>query len=365
MRYTFCFVLLYVFQTLHAQNGVTVYNKDSVQVTFGAYVDAYFGYDFNRPADKDRPYAISSNRHDEIAINIAILKFEIHAPRVRLALSPAFGTLMEINYANEPPLYKNLYEAYAGFRPFKNRKIWVDAGIFVSPYTNENAISMDQITYTRSLGSEDAPYYLSGVRATVPVTPKVKTMLYVLNGWQVIKADHHLQSLGSNVEYKPTKKLSINWDLFGGDVRTDSFPNDRKRYYSDINVVWNNDGKFTATVCGGAGLQQLVDSLNKMNQHQWYSGAVQFRYRFHPAHAVGVKFDYFNDPDAVLVKSVLGKEGIVVSSAPLNYTWFVTDNCQFRMEARNLTGKSEIFYDRSQKATKASNVFICSLAVRF
>lgn len=363
LRYIPLFAILCCFK---ANSQVTLYRgPDSVELQIGAYVDAYFGYDLNRPENKNRPYAISSSRHDEIAVNLAILQVKFSTSRSRVALSPAFGTIMEINYAQEPPLMKNLYEAYAGFRPFARRKLWLDAGIFAAPYTNESAISMDQITYTRSNGCENSPYYVSGLRGSFPISKQLKAQLFVLNGWQIIQADHHLQSFGSYLEYAPTGKLTINWSTFAGDVRTDSTPNYRNRYYTDFSVNWNLAGKSSAGFCLGGGLQDRLDTLGKMYRDNWWAGAIQYRYRLNSMHSFAIKYDAFIDPAAILVHSILKNDGVSIQSFTLNYTYKISNLMLFRIEGRMQMDKKNIYLDANNKPTKRSDLIIASIASKF
>ena len=50
--------------------------------------------------------------------------------RANIAL--AVGTYMNANYAAEPGVLKNIYEANAGVKISNNKNIWVDAGILPS-----------------------------------------------------------------------------------------------------------------------------------------------------------------------------------------------------------------------------------------
>jgi hypothetical protein len=151
------------------------------------YVDAYYGYDFSNPSSRDKAYFVSSARHNELTINLAYIDVRIASPRFRARFVPGFGTFMNANYAAEPGVLKNIVEANAGVKLFKDRDIWFDFGVFTSPYTNESPISKDHLMYTRSLAPEYVPYYISGGKLTLPLSKKVNLYLYILNGWQLIQ----------------------------------------------------------------------------------------------------------------------------------------------------------------------------------
>src|SRR6478609_5746578 len=157
------------------------------KIVVGAYIDAYYGYNFSKPASGDLPYLVSMNRNNEANINLAYVDVRYNASRLRGRLVPGFGTYMNANYTNETGSLKNIVEATIGVKPFEKKDIWVDFGVLGSPYTNESAISRDHLMYTRSLAAENVPYYLAGAKVTAPLGKKVTSYVYLLNGWQQIK----------------------------------------------------------------------------------------------------------------------------------------------------------------------------------
>jgi hypothetical protein len=130
-------------------------------LTFYGFVDGYYGYDFKHAATQDRPgFLYSHDRQNEFTVNNAIIGMRYDNGQVRGALGLHAGTYVAANYAAEDQVFKHIYEAYAGFRPFQ--KAWLDAGIFTSHIGFESAISKDNWTLTRSLMAENSPYYEAG-----------------------------------------------------------------------------------------------------------------------------------------------------------------------------------------------------------
>ncbi|NJN00112.1 MAG: outer membrane beta-barrel protein, partial [Phormidesmis sp. RL_2_1] len=82
------------------------------------------------------------------------------------------GATFKLNQAGLKALFDEIYAASTEEQErtqlFKNKQIWLDAGVFGSPYTNESAISKDHLMYTRSFAPEYVPYYLAGVKLSVP-----------------------------------------------------------------------------------------------------------------------------------------------------------------------------------------------------
>lgn len=352
--------VLYFMHSVYAQWGVEL-NKT---VKISGYADLYYGYDFLKPKDDTEPYVYSSTKHNELDINMAFIKIEFNSSRSRAVFSPAIGTLMEINYAQEPPFWQHVNECYAGIRPVEKLKWWVDAGVFGAPYTNESVISMDHITYTRSLGSENSPYYVSGMRSIHNVSERWKLTLYYLNGWQRIRKINEQPAFGHDLQYKAGRKWVFNWTGFAGDSRFDSSLHLRQRVFSDIHGVYNMDGKLSASFCLSAGSQNFMDS-GVLKSSQWGSAAFQARWRFSPGHAAALKYDNYLDPHGVILTNITGNKGVVLHSFTANYTREINSNTMFRLEGRYLTGKKPTFLDHRGNAVGSALNVVASVAVRF
>ena len=106
-------------------------------LTLEGYVDVYYSYAASHPFGGTRPYVVNYNRDNEINLDLAYLSLKYVADRVRATFTPGFGTYMNANYADERQTLENIMEAYVGIRLFKDKNIWLDGGVFSSPYTNE------------------------------------------------------------------------------------------------------------------------------------------------------------------------------------------------------------------------------------
>jgi hypothetical protein len=83
-------------------------------IVLDGVIDAYYAWDLARPADRGRAFAIEPARHNEFALNLALIRAQLANARGSLAL--ATGTYVEANYAAEPDLLKNVFEGYAGVK---------------------------------------------------------------------------------------------------------------------------------------------------------------------------------------------------------------------------------------------------------
>jgi hypothetical protein len=97
-------------------------------IDFGAFLDSYYAYDFNRP-EVERAYSTQSVKHDEPAINLAHIEMKIQTERLRSRLALQAGDSVERNAVLEPGSSKYIQESYIGVK--LGEKTWVDAGLFL------------------------------------------------------------------------------------------------------------------------------------------------------------------------------------------------------------------------------------------
>jgi Putative beta-barrel porin-2, OmpL-like. bbp2 len=338
--------------------SMEIKGKFSVQ----GYIDTYFMYDFSRPAGKEKPYFVSSARHNEMTINLAYIDLKYTSQSVRGRFVPALGSYINANYANEDGALKYVIEASAGVKLFKNKEIWVDAGVFGSPYTNESAISKDHLCYSRSFAPEYVPYYLSGVKISVPLSPKINAFLYLLNGWQLIKDNNDSKSIGTQIEYRPNAHLLINWNTYIGNEKSDLRPDFGNRYFSDIFLIYNK-GKFSATSCVYAGIQEQIIMAEKENLFWWNANAI-VRYQIKPKLALAGRLEYFKDTKGVQIQAITGK-AFETASSTLGLHLSPADNMLIRFELRNFWSPNEVYFDDKQQNTTQNTTVYSNFTIWF
>jgi len=334
------------------------------KVTVSGYIDAYYGFDFNQPADGNRPYFVSMHRHNELNINLAYADIKYSSANIRARFVPGFGTYINANYAAEPGVLKNIVEGYAGIRLSKKREVWMDVGVFGSPYTNESAISKDHLIYTRSFAPEYVPYYLSGLKLSYTLNSKFNLYLYLLNGWQQIQDINSDKSIGTQVEYRPNKKWLINWNTYIGNEMGIASPQNRARYFTDAYFIYNPDGKFSATGCAYYGIQQRKDSLGNVSGNAWWQANLIGRLRVDSTSSISARIEYFNDPNSVQITPITAANGFSSYSASLGYNYQLAHNILLRFEARNFWSEKEV-YVKEGNPSKTSQLLISNITVWF
>jgi hypothetical protein len=325
----------------------TAHSVETTQkhLKIGAYVDIYAGYLFSKPADKQIPYFVSSARQAEVNINLAFIECTFQTERLRARVVPGFGTYMTANYAAEPAGMRNLLEASAGYKLFKNKNIWLDAGILGSPYTNENAISAQHLMYTRSMSAENSPYYLSGVKLSTPLSPKTNLSIYLVNGWQQIYDQNDRKSVGTQLEFRPKPGHTFTWNTYVGDERSALQPERRLRLFTDVYWVWNSSGPWKATACAYAGMQAATWDPNEWSEETWWQANFILSRELTRKLSLAGRVEYFWDAQSVLVTPVLGREGFTAGSSGLCLNLKADEHIMFRLEGRRFFGVTGRYKD--------------------
>ena len=335
-------------------------------ITVGGYVDVYYGTAPGLADTDEMPYAFNMSKLDQIALNLAFLDLRYSTSSVRARLTPGFGTYMNANYASEPASLKNIVEASAGIRPWKNKQIWLDAGIFGSPFTNESAVSKDHLLLSRSMGPEYTPYYLAGVRVTMPAGSKVNLYMYLLNGWQQISNPDKAMSVATQVEYRPDARNLINWNTYIGKDDCAGGIDCGTRYFTDLYWIYAPEGRFSCTSNVYYGRQNLKKSSTGIYR-TWWQANITAKYKLTAIASLSGRLEYFSDPYNIQVPSYNSK-GIMPfktagAAACLNLK--VHENALFRMEARRFFSEKGIYQGTGGIANKQLTWLLTGLSVWF
>jgi hypothetical protein len=331
--------------------------------TFSGYVEVYYSYDFNRPGNNNnRPgFIYSHNRHNEFNLNLGYLKGSYNSDRVRANLALAAGTYMNANYSAEPGVLKNIYEADAGIKISKKKNLWIDAGIMPSHIGFESAVSKDCFALTRSLLADNSPYYEAGAKITY--TSNNNKWLFsglVLNGWQRINrvSGNSLMSVGTQVQYKPTTNIALNYSTFIGTDKPDS--SRQMRYFHDLYGIFTF-GKLGVIAGFDIGREQVSKGSSDVNT--WYSPILILKYSLSDKWVMAARMEYYQDEHGVII-STSTPNGFKTSGYSFNVDYTPVSNAVVRIEARTLNSKDEIF-EKGGQFTSINTSVTASIAVTF
>jgi hypothetical protein len=347
------------FTTVNAQE-VT---KEKSPLTFSGYIETYYSYDFRNPDNHLRPgFVYSHNKHNELNLNLGLAKVNYAKDNVRGNLAIMAGTYAEFNLAAEQDLLKNVYEANIGVKISSKHNLWIDAGIMPSHIGFESAIGKDCQTLTRSILADNSPYYEAG--AKIGYTSKSEKWYLAamyLNGWQRIqKIDgNQTPAFGTQITYKPSSKTTLNWSTYAGNEQPDI---DRKwRYFNNFYGQFKLSDKTNLTAGFDIGSQQSANKSNKYDT--WFSPVLILQYKPTAKIQLAARGEYYDDEKGVIIAT--GTEnGFKTYGFSANFDYLVSDNVMFRIEARNLASKDEVFL-KNGNPTDNNTFLTTSLVISF
>lgn len=356
MRISFVSILLAICFAVNAQQ-----DEPKPSFSLNAYLEVYYGYDFNQPADNARPpFIYSHNRHNEFNLNLGFLKASYQSQSVRANLALMAGTYTNANLAAEPGVLKQIFEANAGVKLSKKKNIWLDAGIFASHIGFESAISKDCWNLTRSIMADNSPYYESGAKFSYTSdNEKWFASLLVLNGWQKIQRPpgNSTPAFGHQLTYKPNSKLSLNSSSFIGSDQPDSTR--KMRYFHNLYGILQANEKLAFTWGFDLGFEQK--SKKSRSYNSWFTPVVMAQYRFNDKSTVAVRGEYYQDAKGVIIPTST-PNGFRTWGLSFNFDRQINRFAIWRVEARKFQSKDPIF--NKDNHFKHANVFLAtSLAI--
>jgi len=332
-------------------------------VTLSGYVDVYYCYDFNQPANNTRPsFIYSNNRHNEVNLNLGFLKGSYHTDNVRVNLALMAGTYANANLAAEPGVLKNIFEANAGVKISSKKNLWVDAGIVGSHIGFESAIGKDCWNLTRSIMADNTPYYEAGAKISY-TTDNGKWFLsgLVLNGWQRIQRlnGNSLPSFGTQVTVKPSNKITLNSSTFIGTDKPDSAR--QMRYFHNFYGIFQVTDRVGLIVGVDYGVEEKSPESSTVNA--WHSSVVIVKFMLNEKIAIGLRGEYYDDENGVIITSDT-PNGFKTIGVSANLDYQITSNAVWRIEARKFSSKDAVFSE-GDSPSKSNSFVTTSLAVSF
>lgn len=347
------------FHFLAAQERGAWEKPPSLGIT--GFVDIFYVYDFNRPpGDFRQDFLFNHNRHNEFNLNLGLVGLHLDHAKYRANLTLQVGTYANDNYAAEPGVLKNIFEAWAGIALNRKNTLWVDAGILPSHIGFESAVSMDNYTLTRSLSAENSPYFLTGARVTYTLDDTWEFAGLVVNGWQVIQrvTGNSLPSFGTQVRYTPSENLTLNWSTFIGTEDPDQTR--RMRYFSNLYGQFRISDRVNLLAGFDVGIQQ--QQRGSAGYDLWYTPTVIGQFLLDSRWRTALRLEYYSDPDQVKIPAGI-PEGFRTGGVSWNLDYLPAPSVACRLEARWLGSQDPVL--RAKDGPTDSNFFVgVSLAVK-
>ena len=120
----------------------------------------------------------------------------------------------------------------------------IQGGIFASLIGYDGLYTKDNFAYTRPWTGDYTPYFMLGVNASYPVTPRVTATALLVNGYWHLAHANDVPSVGGQVAYKETDGLTVKETVLYGPHQANTALR-YWRFFSDT-IVEREAGSVTA-----------------------------------------------------------------------------------------------------------------------
>jgi hypothetical protein len=354
--------LVLISKVLFSQNIHTSDWQTQPLLSISGFADVFYAYDFNQPQGTERQsFLFNHNRHNEFNLNLGLLQFNLEHDKYRANLALQTGTYANDNYAAEPDVLKNIFEANVGISLNYNNNLWLDAGVLPSHIGFESAISMDNLTLTRSLLAENSPYFLTGAKLTYTPSDKWEFAGLVVNGWQRIQRleGNSLLSFGTQVNYSPNENVTLNWSTFIGTDDPDATR--RMRYFNNLFAQLQITKDFELIAGFDFGAQQQAKGSSVYDY--WLSPVLIGQLTLNDFWKTAIRAEYYRDETQIIIPTQT-QHGFQTSGVSWNLDYLPSKAIACRLEGRLLNSKDRIF-ESGSSFTKTNFVVAASIAIKF
>ena len=243
-------------------------------LTVGAYVETYFGWNFNKPENGVTAFRGFDARHDSFALSNAVLDTHWSAGAVSGRLALQTGDTPDIYYGAEATSdIRHILEATVAWKAPVGKGLTMDGGIFLSPIGPEGIPVKDNWNWSRSTLFFGLPFYHAGARATYAVSERWNVTGGVFNGWNNVTDTNGKKSISVQGLYTRPDKVTWSALYFGGVERPRGAPEGQP---------WRNlfDSHITVTVSPSLSIQAHADGgfeNTTVGRSSWRAGALSAR----------------------------------------------------------------------------------------
>ncbi len=222
---------------------------------YGAFIDAAYLLDFNRPANDLFRSRGTTYKLDYPLVNMAgayIRKTPSESSRWGMELTTQAGQDSRVFgfSATAPNLpgyegLRHLGPTDVSYLAPVGKGLTVQGGIFSSFIGYDSLYAKDNFNYTRPWGADFTPYLMMGVNASYPFTSKLTGTVFLVNGYWHLADANHVPSWGGQVAYKVTSHTTLKETVLVGPHQSDT---DSRfwRFLWDSILEWKTERLTTA-----------------------------------------------------------------------------------------------------------------------
>ncbi|MFM2018642.1 MAG: hypothetical protein RL007_2298 [Bacteroidota bacterium] len=316
-------ILLLILWSINAQaqEADSLNTEDSFTTSAQFYTEFYSATDLIRNTEVRPDFVYSHKRLNGVAPNIMLLKLTHGNSMFRINAGVMLGDYVVHNLASEKGFAKQIFEANAEMRLFREKSIWLTVGVMPSHIGFESAIGLNNLTLTRSIVADNSPYYETGAKLTYnSKNEKWSIAGLVVNGWQRINSPAlkvH-PGLATQINFVPDSHWLISWNTYTGNVKS-TF-----RFYNNVYAAYKSERKVTLILSADLGIQSADTNIQS-----YFAPVLIVGYQLSSSVKSALRIESYRDQNASIISS---SDGFNTHSISLNLDWQPMPYFMFRGE---------------------------------
>lgn len=317
-------------------------------VSAGGFVEAYYGFNLNQPANGITALRGFDARHNSTTLSLASVHVAVEEPVLRGRVALQAGPTARSYFAAEPEAPGGpgvagigaadlhvIREAWVGGQAPVGEGLRVDAGVFLSPVGYDAIAVHENRFWSLSNLGVGLPFYFTGLRAEQSLADGWTVGAGLFNGWNKVVDDNPGKTVMLN--------LGRSWDseavfqvLYLGGVE------------GAAGAPWRH--LFDAWVDVPVGRVALIGGLNggfelrEGGTHHWQAGQVGVEVTLAERWTAGLRADVFQErgPDP-LTQHVFWPT-TRLGEGTVSIGWRPADGLLVRLEGRHDRAADEVFF---------------------
>jgi len=288
--------------------------------TLSGFVDVYYGYNSNQPANRTTALRNFDINSSQFALNMLELVADkapdATASRVGYHIALGFGQAMNLVNAGEfaspnlpgtpvggPPstitnFDQYLKEGYLEYLAPVGKGLQINVGKFVTPAGAEVIETKDNWNYSRGLlFSWAIPYFHFGVSGKYAFNSKFALTGYLMNGWNNSVDNNSGKTTGFTAAWTPNPKFSLIENYLVGPEQADD--NSDFRHLTDTVVTYSPNAKLSLMANYDYGHDRVLapsSGLPTATAPVWWTGIAGYiKYAPNATWAIATRGEWFKD----------------------------------------------------------------------
>jgi hypothetical protein len=285
--------------------------------TLSGFVDVYYGYNSNQPAERSTALRNFDVNSSQFALNmlelVADKPVSTDTGRVGYHVALGFGQAMNLVNAGEfaspnipgtpllgPPstitnFDQYLKEGYLEYLAPVGKGLQINVGKFVTPAGAEVIETKDNWNYSRGLlFSWAIPYFHFGMSGKYAFNSKFALTGYLMNGWNNSVDNNSGKTTGFTAAWTPNSKLTLIENYLVGPEQADN--NSDFRHLTDTVVTYTPNAKLSLMANYDYGHDRVAFVPGSPSSAVWWTGIAGYiKYAPNATWAIATRGEWFKD----------------------------------------------------------------------